>query len=123
MVVAKFCEILGLPHASYLLATASIKRDDELWDFQRGVITDSFYTRQSETLIDGDQLLLERDADYPTAERYKLSQYTLPAVANVIAELSLPPEQFCGDLPTREFCIELVTVNQHRIRETWNQRK
>jgi hypothetical protein len=129
VVVARFCQILGLPHAKYQLATASIKLEDELWRLQRGVITDSFYTRQNDTLIDGDQLLVEQDAAYPSGERFKVSQYTIPAVANVISSLDLPPDEFCGEMPY-EVCssigvfagylmLDALVANQDRHHQNW----
>jgi len=129
VVVARLCELIGLPHASYTLAQASIKRSDNIWDYQRGVITESFYTRPGETLIDGDQLLLEQDPDYPTEERYKVSQYTTAAVAKAVAKLELPAERFCTDMPesvetalgvfTGYVMMDALVANQDRHHQNW----
>ena len=82
------------------MAHAHIKQNVNSWETQRGVVTESFYTRLQEFLIDGDQLLLELDPGYPTNVRYNVSQYTTEAITDAVAQLDLPPNRFCADLPT-----------------------
>jgi len=129
VIVARLCTLLGLPHAEYQLGYVRLKIEDDTWDERNGVLTKSMYHRGVERLIDGNQLLLRKDSDYPSEDRYKVSEYTLHAVGKVVEDLDLPPADFCKDLPEKiqtatgvfvgYLMIDVLVANQDRHHENW----
>lgn len=127
--MAKLCGLLGIPHAEYQLGLVRTRYQDETWDEKYGVLTASFYNRPVERLVDGNQLLLSKDSSYPAENRYKVSEYTVEAVARVVAELEMPPARFCGSIPSSvETALEVfigytmldvLVANQDRHHENW----
>lgn len=85
VVACELCALLNLPHAKYQLA---VDRQSD----KPGVVCESIVPING-MLIHGNQLLLERDPDYPTADdrKYKVSQHTVIAVSKVLSDL-LPPQ-------------------------------
>lgn len=129
VVVANLCALLGLPHAKYQLGMVRIKDGDETWDEKYGVLTPSFYQRPAQRLVDGNQLLLSKDSSYPAENRYKVSEYTVDAVARVVTDLEMPPTSFCGSMPDSVHTaldvfigytmLDVLVANQDRHHENW----
>ncbi|HVA47719.1 MAG TPA: hypothetical protein VNH11_15220 [Pirellulales bacterium] len=77
----------------------------------------------------GNQLLLARDAAYPTAQRFKVRQHSVDAVAEVVASLQPPAGQWVtGVPPAIGSALELFAgyvmldawiANQDRHHENW----
>ena len=128
VVTERICGRIGLPHAEYGLAFASIQLDG-VWQKKRGVVSRKFYDRDQQDLIEGNQLLLERDPAYPATSRYKVSRYTPKSVARVLESLLLPPVQFCNRLPPGVvsaigifigyLMLDVLVANQDRHHENW----
>ena len=74
------CELLGLPHAVYELAST--------WEGSRGVVSPNFLP-QGGTLVHGNELLSSIVPNYPAFGTYGISQHTIDIVLRVIASESL----------------------------------
>lgn len=74
-VASELCELLGLPHAIYDLA--------ETWEGNLGVVSPSFLSK-GETLIHGNEILTPIVPNYPTFEKYGVSQHTIDIVLKVL---------------------------------------
>ena len=74
-VASELCELLGLPHAIYYLA--------ETWEGNLGVVSPSFLSK-GETLIHGNEILTPIVPNYPTFEKYGVSQHTIDIVLKVL---------------------------------------
>ena len=88
VLAAGAAEILGLPHARYELARWRDKGNVE----NAGVVTQRF-TPKGFDLVHGNELLAERDPNYPAAgARYvRTQEHTIDAVRNAIgADVGLP---------------------------------
>jgi hypothetical protein len=90
------CELaglLGLPHVHYELA-------QEQGSNTPGVVCVNC-APPPWSLIMGNELLLARDPAYPArdGQKYKVSEHTVEAVAEVVSKLELPPEPWRAVLP------------------------
>ncbi|MEZ5444107.1 MAG: hypothetical protein R3F15_21805 [Lysobacterales bacterium] len=120
------CELaglLGLPHVHYELAFDTAARTP-------GVICESCVVAPT-VLLMGNQLMLDRDPDYPanSGRRYRVSEHTLAAVARTLQSLSLPGPPWCGALPegvttavevfAGYVMLDAWIANQDRHHENW----
>lgn len=76
-VASELCDLLKLPHAIYYLA--------ETWDGNRGIVSPSFLPKGA-TLIHGNEILTRILPNYPTFEKYGVSQHTIDIVLSVLTE-------------------------------------
>ena len=121
-IACELAALLGLPHVHYELAIDTASNTP-------GVICDSCAPPPS-VLILGNQLMLEKDPDYPANKdrKYKVSQHTVEAVLRVLDDLSPPPS------PWRELSVSMSSAaevfigyvmldawigNQDRHHENW----
>ena len=74
-VASQLCELIGLPHAVYELAST--------WIGDRGVISPNFLP-QGGTLVHGNELLASIVPNYPTFSTYGTSQHTIDLVLGII---------------------------------------
>jgi HipA-like C-terminal domain len=88
-IASELCKLLELAHAEYELAT---------FDGERGVITPRFLPEEA-SLITGNEILSGILPDYPTNQKYGVSQHTIDNVFNAIKDNSvylpinwIPPE-------------------------------
>ena len=81
-IAAELAQLLGLPHATYQLAT---------WQGQPGIISPSFLPK-STALIHGNDILAGLASIYPRNQGYKLSQHTITIVFEALRSpgLQLP---------------------------------
>lgn len=79
-VASELCELLGLPHATYELAST--------WTGSRGVISPNFLPPGG-TLIHGNELLSSLIPNYPAFGTYGISQHTLDLVITAISRESV----------------------------------
>jgi hypothetical protein len=79
-VASELCELLGLPHANYELATTS--------EGNRGVVSPYFLSNGS-TLVHGNELLTPIVPNYPTSGIYNVSQHTIDLVLKIISDESV----------------------------------
>ncbi len=79
-VASELCELIGLPHAVYELAST--------WKGDRGVISPNFLP-QGGTLVHGNELLTSIVPNYLTFSTYGASQHTIDVVLRVIAGSSV----------------------------------
>ncbi|MGE4071127.1 MAG: hypothetical protein AB7E72_08125 [Lysobacterales bacterium] len=120
------CELaarLGLPHVHYDLAEESI-------DGTPGVVCASIATGDRQLVL-GNQLLLDRDTNYPMEDvrHYKVRAHTVDAVANVLNGLEPPTSEWTSNLPdgivTALDCylgyvmLDALVANQDRHHENW----
>lgn len=89
----EFARLLGLPHVHYELAFDTVTRTS-------GVVCESCVVAPT-VLLMGNQLMLDRDPDYPAdaGRRYRVSQHTVDAVVRTLRTLSLPPPPWSDALP------------------------
>lgn len=79
-VAAELCELLGLPHAVYKLAST--------WEGNRGVVSPNFLSK-SGTLVHGNELLSSIVPNYPAFSTYGVSQHTIDVVLSTITRQSV----------------------------------
>lgn len=79
-VASQLCELIGLPHAVYELAST--------WTGERGVVSPNFLP-QGGTLVHGNELLASIVPNYPTVSTYGASQHTIDLVLSVIVRESV----------------------------------
>ena len=92
-IVVELCELLGLPHARYELAT---------WRDTRGAMSPTFVPNGAR-LIHGNELLFYFVSDYPPPDTtdkqfYRISQHTIEAVFNVLDAPSVLPRRLLPSL-------------------------
>jgi hypothetical protein len=78
-VASELCELIGLPHATYELASR---------EGDRGVISLNFLPLGG-TLVHGNELLASLVPNYPTLQTYGASQHTIELVLRTIARESI----------------------------------
>ncbi len=123
------CELagrLGLPRVSYELA----EEFDGPTYRQPGVVC-PHCAPSPLSLVLGNQLLLERDPDYPGREkqRYKVKEYTIAAVAACLENLDIPSTEWTANLPPEittarqifagYIMLDAWIANQDRHHENW----
>jgi hypothetical protein len=124
--VCHLCELLGLPHVHYELA-AEFDGQTSIWP---GVICETC-APQPPYLVLGNQLLFDRDPNYPRDEdrKFKVRQHTVAAVSKAVRPL-LPPSDawMAGVPPGIESALEVFigyvmldawVANQDRHHENW----
>lgn len=80
-VACEICNLIGLPHATYDLAT---------WENRRGVISENFLPT-GYSLLHGNQLLVKVvDSEYPATKFHKVRQHTLKVVLRIVGVLDAP---------------------------------
>jgi hypothetical protein len=83
-IAAELCRLLGLPSASYELATW---QDTEGNRFP-GTLSPSFLTADT-TLVHGNDILAGLASSYPREQAYRLSEHTLTSVFNALSSPGL----------------------------------
>jgi hypothetical protein len=73
-IAAELCEQLGIPHATYELAT---------WQDQPGTITPTLLSKNTD-LLHGNDILASLVSSYPRGQSYQVSQHTLSIVLRAI---------------------------------------
>ncbi len=124
IVASELCECLGLPHVVYELAA---EYDGERLVLPGVVCENIAYPPVSLEL--GNQLLLARDPEYPIAQRFKVRQHTIDAVAEVVGGLEPPPPEWLHRLPAGArsaldifagyVMLDAWIANQDRHHENW----
>jgi hypothetical protein len=108
-IASELCDLLGLPHANYELAT---------FNGENGIISPSFLQREWEkgTLITGREILTQKLPDYPQ-ESKDHSQHTIDNVCNAIetTSLSLPIDW----IPPEGINTALDTFVGYLLLDTW----
>lgn len=79
-VASQLCELIGLPHAVYELAST--------WEGDRGVVSPNFLPPGG-TLVHGNELLASIVPNYQTFSTYGASQHTIDLVLNTIVRESV----------------------------------
>jgi hypothetical protein len=79
-VASQLCELIGLPHAVYELAST--------WTGDRGIVSLNFVP-QGGILVHGNELLSSIVPNYPTFGTYGISQHTIDVVLRVIEDESV----------------------------------
>jgi hypothetical protein len=109
-------DLFGLPHASVELAS---------FDDQPAILT-KFFPRPNEQLMHGSELLLERDANYPSQVIRRVRKHTLDAVLEVLGRVEcpavkkLPAEiQSAADLFCGYIVFDLLIGNTDRHHQNW----
>ena len=125
-VVCELAQLLGLPHVIYELAHEC----EGETPVRPGVICPSFAPRPL-ALVMGNQLLLQRDPNYPveTETKYGVREHTIEAAADAIAGLQLPSTEWMQDAPQGiktaigVFCgylmLDALVANQDRHHLNW----
>ena len=117
-VASELCELLGLPHAEYDLATYGKKK---------GVITPKFVPKGA-WLVLGNEILFKYIRDYQKTTRYKQNQHTvrvvLAVVGNKIVKLPIGWSSLDGITSARDVFIgylmlDALIANQDRHHENW----
>lgn len=117
-VASELCELLGLPHAEYDLATYRKKK---------GVITPKFVP-EGAWLVLGNEILARYIREYEKTKRYKQSQHTLrvvlAVVSNKIVELPIGWSNSVGmntaaDVFIGYLMLDAWIANQDRHHENW----
>jgi hypothetical protein len=123
------CELaskIGIPHVPYELAE---EYEGETY-LQPGVICPHFAPPRLELKL-GNQLLFDRDSDYPKDDphRYKVKAHTVDAVATCVSQLDLPMREWLKNLPdgltaslevfVGYTMLDALIANQDRHHENW----
>lgn len=116
-IAAELCELLGLPHADYELAT---------FENSRGTISPCFLPKAG-SLIPGNEVLAQLMSDYPSGSSNP-SQHTISNVFQVIGEPTVnlpsgwvPPEGICtaADVFIGYILLDAWIGNTDRHHENW----
>lgn len=123
VVAAHLCDLIGLPHVQYELASEY----DGPRFIRPGVVCENM-ARRPLVLVLGNQLLLTVDPSYPQAQRFRVRQHTVDAVCDVLATLApthespthLFPELSTGlDTFIGYVMLDTWIANQDRHHENW----
>jgi hypothetical protein len=119
-IACELAGLLGLPHVHYDLAEETNGRTP-------GVVCETF-TPSPLSLVLGNQVLFDRDPNYP-AGKYRVREHTTDVVAQVVSVWALPPPAFTGNLPTGTsmaldvfigyVMLDAWIANQDRHHENW----
>lgn len=125
-IACQLCELLVLPHVHYELAE-EYNGEQYIWP---GVICENCAPPPL-ALVLGNQLLLERDPNYPATQdrKYKVREHTVASVAEVLADLApplqAPAEPFPAgvgsalDVFVGYVMLDAWIANQDRHHENW----
>ncbi len=117
-IAAELAQLLGLPHATYELAT---------WQGQAGIVSPSFLP-DSTALIHGNDILAGLASTYPRTQGYRLSQHTLSLVLEALRQPGLqlplnwiPPAGITEAIPTfvGYLLLDAWIGNGDRHHENW----
>ncbi len=117
-VASELCELLGLPHAEYDLAT---------YKNRKGVITPSFVP-EGALLVLGNEILARYVPEYEKTKRYRHGQHTLRVVLAVVNSqtIDLPigwselgGVDSAGDVFVGYLMLDAWIANQDRHHENW----
>jgi hypothetical protein len=123
------CELageLGLPHVEYHLA----EEYEGGTPIQPGVICPSFVP-PSQSFEMGNQLLMQRDPDYPSDEqaKYEVKSHTVEAVADIMRSLNAPGAEWMVNVPpgittalevfAGYLLLDAWVANQDRHHQNW----
>lgn len=117
-VASELCELLGLPHAEYDLATYRKKK---------GVISPKFVP-EGAWLVLGNEILFKYIREYEKTKRYKQSQHTVRVVLAVVGEKivklpigwsSLDGINSACDVFIGYLMLDALIANQDRHHENW----
>lgn len=124
LICSKLCDLLGLPHVNYELAS-EVKGEVVL---RPGVVCKSMVPSPNELIL-GNQLLQIFDEDYPTEQRYKVHQHTVQSVAKILQALQPPTIDWMSSTPpgvstalgvfTGYVMLDAWVANQDRHHENW----
>ncbi len=118
-VASELCQLLGLPHAIYELAST--------WEGDRGIVSLNFVP-QGGILVHGNELLSSIVRNYPTFGTYGISQHTIDVVLRVIEDESVnlpigwtPPSgiQRAVDVFVGYLLLDVWIGNGDRHHENW----
>jgi hypothetical protein len=125
-IVCELARRLGIPHVEYDLAYEY----EGQTQIQPGVVCPTFTPRPL-ALIMGNQLLFHRDPAYPaqTERKYGIREYTVEAVAPVVAGLQPPASSWMTGIPagitsalgvfTGYLLLDALVANQDRHHQNW----
>lgn len=117
-IASELCELLGLPHASYELATSRGKR---------GVVTPTFVPRDGRLVL-GNELLGRIVPGYPGRKYFRVRQHTLRVVMTIIGHRLIDPPMDFSSFPGVASAIDVFVgylmldawiANQDRHHENW----
>jgi hypothetical protein len=116
-VAAELCELLDIPHAVYKLA---------VWRGKNGVITPNF-VGEREALVPGNELLFQRDPEYPKQKRFKAKKHTIQTIFDIFEPLhvQLPKEPTPPEITTAQqvflgyLMLDAWIANTDRHHENW----
>ena len=125
-IVCELARVIGLPHVKYELAHET----EGGKPIQPGVICARFVKRPQSFEM-GNQLLVQRDPNYPTDEhaKYRVKDYSVGAVAAVVASLEAPAAGWMESAPAGIFSaldvfagyllLDTWVANQDRHHQNW----
>lgn len=117
-VTCELCELLGLPHARYELAT---------WKNQSGVASRNFVPPGGRWVA-GNEVLIHVDKSYPKEKYYGVRQHTLRVVLTVLRQeiirpplnwISVDPIVSALDVFLGYLMLDAWVANQDRHHENW----
>ena len=122
-IACELCELLGIPHVYYDLATETASGTP-------GVVCPNIVAPPL-VLVLGNQLLFERDASYPAADekKYGVRHHSIDLVVEALRKLELPPSEYCKSLPSGIdsalgvfvgfAMLDALIANQDRHHQNW----
>jgi hypothetical protein len=124
VVACRLCQLLGLPHVDYELATEV----DDQSPLRPGVVCHNM-SPPPKSLILGNQLLLAFDPAYPHTQRFKVRQHTVEAVCEIVASIGPPEQEWMEGAPAGissamdvfvgYVLLDAWIANQDRHHENW----
>jgi len=124
VVACHLCELIGLPHVEYELASEFVNGQYN----RPGVVCENMAPKPV-MLVLGNQLLLDVDPSYPQAQRFRVFQHTVEAVRDIVSELAPPSDAWMPNIPPGvESALDVFAgyvmldawiANQDRHHENW----
>ena len=117
-VACELCELLGIPHAHYELAS---------FKDQRGVVTENFVS-QGGLLVHGNELLARITGEYPVKKFFRVREHTLNKVLAILrlemVKAPIGSDSFSGVASALDFFVGYLMLdawvaNQDRHHENW----
>jgi len=118
-VASELCQLIDIPHVEYDLA---------VWKGQKGVVSRTFVP-EGGRLVLGNELLAEVIPGYPERKFFRVSQYTLKRVLNIVRnpEIKLPlnwkrfaPIETALEVFIGYLMFDAWIANQDRHHENWS---
>ena len=121
-IVCELARHLGLPHVHYELA-------QEVGGYAHpGVVCERF-VEGNQAFLMGNQLLFQRDEQYPHDQRYRVRAHTVKAVLKALGELEMPGQQWLSGVPPEiqtavdvfvgYVMLDAWVANQDRHHQNW----